>query len=118
MKFINQLLIILIVSLIGEYLFITLPFPIPAGIYGLIILFILLLAKIIKIEQIEHTGLFLIEIMPLMFISPVAGLLGTWKHLQDILIPFILTTLLSTVIVMIVSGKITEKLIKNRRKNK
>lgn len=112
MKFINQLLIILIVSFIGEAFYFILPFPIPSGIYGLIVMFILLLSKIIKIEQIQDTGLFLIEIMPLMFISPVAGLIGTWRELKEILLPFVLIILSSTIVVMAVSGKITQKLIK------
>ena len=51
------------------------PLAIPGSIYGLILMFVLLLTRAIKVEHVKETGEFLIEIMPLMFIPAGAGLI-------------------------------------------
>ena len=68
MKYIYQLFIILVVTFVGELLHYFIPIPVPASIYGLIIMLILLCTKVVKLEHVERTSDFLIEIMPLMFI--------------------------------------------------
>lgn len=78
MKYINQFLIILLISFLGEILKCLLPLPIPASIYGMIILFLGLMTKVIKLESVKETGKFLIEIMPIMFIPAGVGLMTTW----------------------------------------
>ena len=74
MKYLQQFLLILCISFVGEFLKYVLPLPIPASIYGMVILFIGLLTGLIKLEQVKDVGKFLIEIMPVMFIP--AGVLG------------------------------------------
>ena len=68
MKYLRQFGIILAVTCAGEIMKYFIPLPIPGSIYGLILMFVLLLAKVIKVEHVKETGEFLIEIMPLMFI--------------------------------------------------
>ncbi|WP_346885359.1 CidA/LrgA family protein [Clostridium sp. UBA4395] len=118
MKYFRQFGIILAVTFIGEILKCIIPLPIPASIYGLILMLIILKAKIIPLEQVKETGTFLIEIMPLMFIPAAVGLLVSWDVLKDICIPVITITILTTVIVMIVTGKVTQFMIKLERMNK
>ena len=84
MKFLKQFLIILAISLIGEILKSVLPFPIPASIYGMVLMFILLLTGVIKLEQVRDAGKFLIEIMPVMFIPAGVGLMSSWLSLIHI----------------------------------
>ena len=69
MKYIRQFVIILFISFIGEALKYVLPLPIPASIYGLVLMFVLLETKVLKVEAVQDAGKFLIEIMPMMFIS-------------------------------------------------
>ena len=118
MKYFRQFGIILAVTFIGEILKYIIPLPIPASIYGLILMLIILKTKIISLEQVKETGTFLIEIMPLMFIPAAVGLLVSWDVLKDICIPIIIITILTTVIVMIVTGKVTQFIIKLERMNK
>ncbi|MBE6060012.1 MAG: CidA/LrgA family protein [Clostridium sulfidigenes] len=118
MKYFRQFGIILAVTFIGEILKYIIPLPIPASIYGLILMLIILKTKIISLEQVKETGTFLIEIMPLMFIPAAVGLLVSWDVLKDICIPVIIITILTTVIVMIVTGKVTQFMIKLERMNK
>lgn len=118
MKYFRQFGIILAVTFIGEILKYIIPLPIPASIYGLILMLIVLKAKIISLEQVKETGTFLIEIMPLMFIPAAVGLLVSWDVLKDICIPVIIITILTTVIVLIVTGKVTQFMIKLERMNR
>lgn len=100
------------ISFLGEVLHHYLSLPIPASIYGLVILFAGLMTGVVKLSHVEETGRFLIEIMPLMFIPAAVGLLESWGILAPIWIPIIGITLITTVIVMIVSGKITQFVIR------
>lgn len=112
MKYMKQFCLIMFISFLGEVLHHYLPLPIPASIYGLVILFAGLVTGVIKLSHVEETGRFLIEIMPLMFIPAAVGLLESWGILAPIWIPIIGITLITTVIVMIVSGKITQFVIR------
>ena len=62
MKYLKQFLIILVISLIGEILNKLLPLPVPASIYGMVILFAGLLSGIIKLESVKEAGSFLASI--------------------------------------------------------
>lgn len=108
MKYIYQLIIILLVTFVGELMHYFIPAPIPASIYGLIIMLVLLCTKVIKLEHVEKTSDFLLEIMPLMFIPGGVGLVTAWADLKPILIPVTVITLVSTVVVMAATGKATE----------
>ena len=111
MKYVHQFCVILLVSLAGEGLHSLLPLPVPAGIYGLLLMLALLLTGALKLEQVEQTGLFLVDIMPLMFIASAAGLLDTWAQLWEFLPAFLVTVLISTWAVMGVSGRVTQRLL-------
>lgn len=108
MKYLRQLLIILIFSFAGEVLHYLIPIQIPASIYGLVLLFIGLMAGWIRLSQVQETAKFLIEIMPMMFIPAGVGLLESWGVLKPILVPVIVIILVSTILVMGVSGLVTQ----------
>ncbi|MFG6328625.1 MAG: CidA/LrgA family protein [Lachnospiraceae bacterium] len=112
MKYLKQFLIIILISFIGEILKEIIPFPVPASIYGMIIMFTCLGTGIIKTEQVSSAGDFLIGIMPVMFIPAAAGLMDSWGILKPVLLPVSVITIVSTVIVMVVSGKVTQFVLK------
>lgn len=119
MKYLKQFLVILVIAFAGEVLKYIIPLPIPASIYGLIILFVGLLTGLIRLEQVREAGKFLIEIMPVMFIPAAVGLLESWGVLQPMFLPVIIITLVSTVVVMAVTGISSQLIIrlgKNRNK--
>ena len=118
MKYLRQLLLILSISFAGEVLKYFLPFPIPASIYGMVILFIGLLTGRIRLEAVKETGKFLIETMPVMFIPAGVGLMASWGTLKPVLVPVSIITVAVLVIVMAVTGRISQRLIRReRRKN-
>ena len=118
MKYIKQLSIILIISLVGELIHFLIPLPIPASIYGIIILFLCLQFKIIALEKIKDVGMFLIEIMPIMFIPAAVELLESWHLISSKALQYILIMVLSTLIVMVVSGRVTQAVIRISKRNK
>ncbi|MCI5528999.1 MAG: CidA/LrgA family protein [Blautia sp.] len=119
MKYVKQFWIILLFCALGEGFRVLLPLPIPASVYGLILLLVALLTGSIKLERVEETADFLVEIMPVMFIPAGVGLLTAWGVLQPIWLPVVVITILTTVIVMVVTGRVTQFVIrKDRRKTK
>jgi len=114
MKYIKQFAIIMGITFLGEVLNNLIPLPIPASIYGMIILFVLLLSGVLKLGQVEETGDFLVNIMPVMFIPAAVGILDSLAAVRTMLIPILITITLITCLVMIITGKVTEFLIQKR----
>ena len=119
MKYVRQFWIILLISAMGETLHVLIPLPVPASVYGLVIMLIALGTHIIRLEQVKEAAEFLIEIMPVMFIPAGVGLLNAWDTLKPVLIPIIVILFASTIVVMGVSGKVTQTMIEaeERKKN-
>lgn len=116
MKYIKQFLIIIAFSFAGEILHFLIPLPIPSSIYGIILLFLSLCTGILKVEHIKETSNFLVEIMPLMFIPSAVGLLESWEVLSSVWLSYISITIITTFLVMIISGRITQTIIRWRNK--
>ena len=112
MKYLKQMTIILAVTLMGEVIKYFIPFPIPASIYGLILMFVFLMTNVIKIENVKETGDFLVEIMPVLFIPAAVGLIDMVEELTVMFLPILLAVGPVTLLVMIVAGKVTDRLIK------
>ena len=107
---------ILAISFIGEILKYFLPLPIPASIYGMMILFIGLLTGIIPLEAVKDVGKFLIEIMPVMFIPAGVGLMSSWVNSKPVLLPVSIITVVSIVTVMIATGRTSQWIIRRGKK--
>lgn len=118
MKYIRQFLWILLFSFAGEVLKYVIPLPVPASIYGLVLLFLALFTGVLHVESVKEVSVFLIEIMPLMFIPAAVELLESWSALNGILIQILTATMASTVLVMGVSGLVTQKLIRKKQREK
>ena len=108
MKYLKELAIIFGITMAGELLNKWIPLPVPAGVYGLFLLLGLLCTKVIKLEDVSATGNLLLDMMPIMFVPAAVGLIEKYAELTAILIPFIVISALSTLIVMAVTGKTTE----------
>lgn len=115
MKYLRQFAVILTMTFFGEVLHLLLPLPVPASIYGMVLMLVSLMTGIVKLEQVRETGTFLIEIMPIMFIPAGVGLLDSWSSLRPILLPVFVVTAVSTIVVMGVSGKVTQFVIRKER---
>lgn len=116
MKYLREIAIIFGITMAGELLNYLLPLPVPAGVYGLFILLGLLCAGIVKVSHVAATGNFLLDTMPLMFIPAGAGLLNSTGELNGVLIPLVVITVVSTLFVMVVTGKSAEYIIRNNKR--
>lgn len=117
MKYIKQLLIILAFTLLGELLQAVIPLPIPAAIYGLVLMLIALCTGLLKPDHIADTANFLVGIMPLLFVAPAVKIMAYWGVIKENWLPIIAITVLSTVVVFIVSGLVTKWLRKGGKHN-
>lgn len=115
MKYIRQFCIILVVSFLGELLNTLIPLPVPASIYGLVLMLLLLCCKVLRVEDVHETSTFLIEIMPLMFIPAAVGLITSVDVLRANLAAYIVITVVSTFLVMAVTGLVTQAVIRRGR---
>ncbi len=113
MKYIRQFAIILTISFLGEVLKALIPLQIPASIYGLLLMLAVLCLRIIPLDSVKDTAKFLIEVMPLMFIPAAVGLTESWDRISPILLELIVVTAVSTVLVMAVSGNVTQWVIRH-----
>lgn len=115
MKIVRGFLIILIISFLGEVLHALLPFSIPASIYGLVLMLGGLTSGVVPFRKVEKAGSFLIEIMPMLFIPAGVGLMVSWIFLKPFFFPVILITIITTVLVMAVTGRVTQAILKRER---
>lgn len=116
MKLLYQFGVILAVTFAGELLHTLIPLPIPASIYGLVLMLFCLCTGVIKLRQVKIAADFLIDIMPPMFIPAAVGLIIVWGDLKEILLPVAVITVLSTVIVMVCTGRVSQALIRQNQK--
>ena len=108
MEYLLQLLIILGFSFAGEALNRLIPLPVPAAVYGLVLLFLALRTGLVKVEKISPVGNWLIGIMGIFFVAPVVNLLDSWISVREALLPVLVTVVLSTVAVFAVAGRVTQ----------
>ena len=116
MKYLKQFLLILCITFVGELVKYVLPLPIPASIYGMVILFVGLMTGHIKLSSVKEVGKFLIEIMPVMFIPAGVGLVESWGILKPVLVPVCIITVVTIVTVMAVTGLLSQWVIRRDRK--
>lgn len=117
MKYVIQFLIIAAFAFVGELLHWFIPLPIPASIYGIALLFIALELKWVKVSDIREVSSFLIAVMPIMFIPAAAGLMESWGAVKSSVWEYALITIVSTFVVMGVSGAVTQFVIRRGKKN-
>ena len=118
MKYLAQFLRILVIAFVSEVLHALLPLPIPASIYGILILFGLLQSGLLPLSAVKETGKFLVEIMPVMFIPAAVGLMTSWDMIAPSLLSYLIVMAASTIIVMAVSGLVTQAVIRIRSQKK
>ena len=112
MKYLKQFLMILAISFLGELMHQVLPLPVPASIYGMVILFVGLITGMIQLDWVKDAGKFLIEIMPVMFIPAGVGLMSSFSVLRPVLVPVCVITLVTVVTVMVVTGRCSQWIIR------
>lgn len=117
MKYLNQALIIAAITFAAEILKYLIPLPIPATIYGLLLLFALLKSGILKLKQIEDVGGLLLEWMPLLLVPASASFLTVLDAVRDMLAPVLIMGFAGTAFVMAVTGLVSQFFVRRGKKD-
>ena len=116
MKYLKQLTIILAVSLVSEALGYFIPLPVPASVYGLVIMFLLLWTKVIKLSQVEDVADFFLQVMPFFFVAPTVGLITSFDAIRGNVFWLVLMCFISTVVTIAVTGLVAQIIIRLKKK--
>ncbi|MBQ9562866.1 MAG: CidA/LrgA family protein [Lachnospiraceae bacterium] len=108
MRYIFQFTRILAFCLLGELLHYLLPLPVPASVYGLILLLAALKTGLVKIEQVREAGKFLIGILLLLFLPGAVGVIEQFDLFAKLWVPLLVALFPMTVVVFLAAGKVTD----------
>lgn len=120
MKILNQIALILGIWCAGEYIssFIQNIVVVPGSIIAMILLFLLLQFKVVKIENIKEVSDFFLNNMAIFFVPAGVSLITSLNIIMDNIFVLLISVVLSTVIVMYVTGIVVQKMIIRKNKAK
>ena len=115
MKYIKQITLIFLFSFLGEVCRALIPLPIPASIYGMVLMFAALSLKIVKLEQVGEAGRFLTSVLPVLFVAPLVSLMDCWPLLRENLLPLAVIAAVTTVTTFGAAGIVTKWMMGGKR---
>jgi len=116
MKYVKQLAVISLVAFLGEFLSGVLPLPVPGSVYGMLLMFLGLCLKVIRLEHVENVADFLLLIMPIFFVAPGVGIIETYASIKDSVWTLILISVVTTFLIMVVTGWVSQLMIRIKEK--
>lgn len=116
MKYIRQLCIILTISFIAQLLELLIPLPIAASIYGLLIMLFCLCTHLIPLEKVENVADFFVDIMALLFAPATVAIMASVDALKEMIVPVCIITPVTTVLIMAVTGRVAQHILRRNRK--
>ena len=115
MQYIRQAIYIFGFSFLGEVLNRLIPLPIPASIYGMVLLFAALSLRMVKLEQVRDAGGCLTSILPVLFVAPLVSLMDHWQLLRENLVPLAVIATGTTITTFAVAGFVTKWMMGGKR---
>ena len=116
MKYLMQFGIIIALSLVGEVLNSIIPLPVPSSVWGMVLLFVLLCLKVIKLDQVQDAADFLLSIMTVMFVPVGASLISSFPAIKNEIVGIFIIIIVSTVVCFFVTGRVAQKIMDNKEK--
>lgn len=113
---IKELLLILGITYLGNYLSQFSPIPFPGPVIGLILLFFLLSKKIIKVNEIENTTNILLNNLSFLFLPPGVALINSFDKLSDSWLKLIFLILITTTLTLATTGLTVQYFIRRQIK--
>lgn len=115
MKYLRQILLIFLFSFLGELFRSLIPLPIPASIYGMVLLFVSLSTGLVKVHWVKDAGSFLVSFFPVLFVAPIVSLLDCWEDIKGEILPLVFVVIFSAVVCFLSAGRFTQWLMKHRK---
>jgi len=104
MRILSQLAIVLGLTFLGEVIAHVLPFPFPGSVISMILLFLLLLGRIVKVRQVQDVCTFLTGNMAFFFIPAGVGILENWDLLSRNIVALLVIAVVSTFVTFAVTA--------------
>ncbi|MCT4586080.1 MAG: CidA/LrgA family protein [Peptostreptococcaceae bacterium] len=106
MKILEQIALIFLIWLISD--FIGLYIPLPSGLIGMILLFLILKTKLLKVEFFNDLSDFMLKNLAFFFIPPGVMILKSLDIIKANIIPLSVIILISTIIVMALTSLVVQ----------
>lgn len=113
MKILLQLFILILFTLLGELIAYVLPFKFPGSMIGLLLLFVALLLKIVKVEHIKEVSMWLQKYMAFLFVPLCVGLMQYFDLINLHWVEILLVLVISTIVTLITTALIAQRGVKN-----
>ena len=116
----RDFMLIFTINYVGMLLSKILHFPLPGTIVSLLLLFLMLQFKVLKLEKIENAGNFLLLNMTIFFMPPTVKIIDSYELLEKDLFKIIVIIIVSTFLTMGITGKVVQLMIdfKERKEKK
>ena len=98
MRFFRQIMRLFMLCCIGDLISAMLPFPFPGSVIALILLFLCLVLKLIKTEQINIISDFLLKNMSFVFLPATVSIISYIGVFQSIIWQFLTICIVTTLI--------------------
>ena len=116
MKFMKQLSVIMAVSFVAELCEYLIPIPVAASVYGLVLMLVCLITRIIPLDKVEGAADFLLEIMPILFVPSTVSIMTNFEEMKQMLVPLCVISVVSTILIMGVTGRVSQWIIRRKRR--
>ena len=116
MKHLFSLMMFFGVAVLGDFISNITKIPVPGNILGMIILFLLLCFKIVKLEDVKETGKFLLDNMLLFILPSAVGIISTYYLVADKIVLYVLMNIITTVLVFIATAYTAQGLVRIRER--
>ena len=116
----REFMLIFTINYVGILLSKILHLPLPGTILSLLLLFLMLQFKVLKLEKIENAGNFLLLNMTIFFMPPTVKIIDSYELLEKDLFKIIVIIIVSTFFTMGITGKVVQLMIdfKERKEKK
>ena len=118
MKLFREAIIIFGIYLLGVLITDITGAPIPGNVIGMVILFLLLYLKVIKVEQISTISNFFLEHLAFFFIPAGVGLISSFSVIKNIWLQLLIVCFVTTAITMICTGLVVQKIANKKEGDK
>ena len=115
MQYLKQFNVIIAISALSELLAIFIPLPIPASIYGMSLLFLLLMTGVLKLKQVESAANLLLGIMPALFVVSGAGLITSYGQIAENFLSWVAVNIGSTIMILATTGLLAQGMIRRKK---
>ena len=118
MNLFREAIIIFGIYLLGVLITDITGVPIPGNVIGMVILFLLLYLKVIKVEQISTISNFFLEHLAFFFIPAGVGLISSFSVIKNIWLQLLIVCFVTTAITMICTGLVVQKIANKKEGDK